>query len=407
MNRSILIRCVLRAVTLICAAALCAAEGSVHLRQLDSGSHHLGFAGEPEWQEFEGTTPEARSLGIKFAAHANARPATLLIRQRDVKLQWPVLLNGRRMGWLELNEYPLVAAIPLPAASLRDGDNTLSILSPETADDIVVSDVRLDSRPPEEALHESTVRVRVTQQDGSAVPCRLTVVDAQGSLAPIHASPGQLLAVRTGVVYTGDGRAELGLPAGDYTIYATRGFEYGVDARKLSVAADSSVDVALRINREVPTPGLIACDTHIHTLTFSGHGDATLDERALTLASEGIELAIATEHNRFADYTDAARRMNVAEYFTCAIGNEVTTKSGHFIAFPAAATDAPVPDFNLSDWPALMTSIRAVPGVQLVVLNPKRLRCIRPHTSRKVKMNSNVCSLDRRNCCCSCPEIQP
>jgi hypothetical protein len=255
MNRSFLraLRCVVGAIVLIRTAALCAAEDSVHLRQLDSGSHHLGVAGEPEWQEFEGTTPEARSLEIKFAVRANARPATLLIGQRDVKLKWPVLLNGRRMGWLELNENPLVAAIPLPAAALRDGDNTLSILSPETADDIVVSDVRLDSRPPEEALHESTVRVRVTEQDGSAIPCRLTVVDAQGCLAPIHASPGQSLAVRTGVVYTGDGRAELGLPAGDYTIYATRGFEYGVDARKIFGRGGQFVDVALRINREVPT----------------------------------------------------------------------------------------------------------------------------------------------------------
>jgi hypothetical protein len=98
---------------------------------------------------------------------------------------------------------------------------------------------------------------------------------------------------------------------------------------------------------------------------LSGHGDATLDERALTLAGEGIELAIATEHNRFADYTDAARRMNVANYFTCAIGNEVTTKTGHFIAFPAAATDAPVPDFSLTDWPALMTRSVLSPACSL------------------------------------------
>jgi hypothetical protein len=79
----------------------------------------------------------------------------------------------------------------------------------------------------------------------------------------------------------------------------------------------------------------------------------------LTLAGEGIELAVATEHNRFADSTDAARRMKVADYFTCAVGNEVTTPAGHFIAFPATNTEAAIPDFKLNDWPALMASPRA------------------------------------------------
>ena len=55
--------------------------------------------------------------------------------------------------------------------------------------------------------------------------------------------------------------------------------------------------VPLAIRREVATPGLVACDTHVHTLTNSGHGDATIAERVVTLAGEGIELPIATDHN--------------------------------------------------------------------------------------------------------------
>jgi hypothetical protein len=352
--------------------SLCAEGNNPYYRQLDPGTHHLGVAGEPEWQELDGMMPEARSLEIKFAAQANAQPATLLIRQRDVKLKWPILLNGRRLGWLELNENPLTTAIAVPPGALHEGENTLSILSPETADDIFVSGVALDSRPAAQALHEASVLVTVTEKDRGAVPCRLTIVDSQGGLAPLHAATDQSLAVRTGVIYTGSGRAEFGLSAGDYTIYATRGFEYGVDERKVSVTAGSATKVALQISREVPTPGLIACDTHIHTLTLSGHGDATLEERVLTLAGEGIELAMVTEHNRFADYTAAARQMKMADHFTCAIGNEITTKAGHFNAFPVRSADARVPDFNLTDWPALMGSIRDVPGVQVVVLNHPR-----------------------------------
>ena len=56
------------------------------LRSLDAASHFLGHEGEREWQENDGKTPEGRTLEIRFAAQPNAQPATLLIRQRDVKL---------------------------------------------------------------------------------------------------------------------------------------------------------------------------------------------------------------------------------------------------------------------------------------------------------------------------------
>jgi hypothetical protein len=127
----------------------------------------------------------------------------------------------------------------------------------------------------------------------------------------------------------------------------------------------------MRIRREVPTPGLVSCDTHMHTLTFSGHGDATIDERMITIAGEGIELAVATDHNVHTDYTEPAQRMRVQERFTAVIGNEVTTKKGHFNAFPIRPGSAP-PDYKLEDWPPLMQAIRSTPGVRVVVLNHPR-----------------------------------
>jgi hypothetical protein len=345
-------------------------------RTLDGGHHHLGIAGEPEWEEFEGKMPEGRFLGISFSAHANAAPATLLIRQRGVKLKWPILINGRRLGWLELNEQPLHAAYPVPPGWLREGENTLSILSPESANDIFVDGIELDERPPAEALGETRVRAKVADKDsGGPMPCRLTVVDESGCLAPLIAlAPEHPLAARTGVVYTGDGSADFGLAAGQYTIFATRGSAYGLATRAVSQTAGQLTEVNLAIGREVTTPGFVACDTHIHTLTFSGHGDSTADERALTIAGEGIELAVASEHNRLVDFSGIAHRMGVANRFTPVIGDEVTTKFGHFIAFPAAAANAPLPDFKLPDWPSLMNAMRAATGSErgVVILNHPR-----------------------------------
>ena len=49
---------------------------------VDSGRHHLGTAGRPEWQEFAGVKPEGRSLELRFDMRARGNEATLLIRQR-------------------------------------------------------------------------------------------------------------------------------------------------------------------------------------------------------------------------------------------------------------------------------------------------------------------------------------
>ena len=67
---------------------------------IDAGRHHLGTAGRPEWQEFAGSEPEGRGLELRFEGRANPAEATLLIRQRDVKLGWDVRINDRRIGRL-------------------------------------------------------------------------------------------------------------------------------------------------------------------------------------------------------------------------------------------------------------------------------------------------------------------
>jgi len=214
-----------------------------------------------------------------------------------------------------------------------------------------------------------TVRVRVTDAgSGEPLPCRLTVVDAGGELATMIAAKEPWLAYRPGVLYTGSGAAAFELQPGRYTLYANRGLEYGLEARPLEITPGKAVSLDLKLAREVNTDGYVAADTHIHTLTYAGHGDATIQERMATIAGEGIELAIATEHNHHADYAPVAKETRTESYFTPVIGNEVTTKQGHFNAFPIKAGSR-VPNFQITDWNLLLPEIRATPGVRVVVLN--------------------------------------
>jgi hypothetical protein len=333
----------------------------------------LGMGGAPEWESFANDPPSARRLDLKFDAQSSFHEATLFIRQEDVRQDWFVELNGQRLGKLFLMEADLVHHLTIPPGALRDGENLLSILPPKENDDIVIHDVRLDPRPPDEVLAEATLSALVTDDQGEAVPCRLTIMDSHGTLAallpPADNVPG--VAVRPGVVYTGNGRVEIGLPAGDYTVFASRGFEWSVATQQVQVVSSQMTPVTLSLRREVPTPGWVSCDTHVHTFTHSRHGDATMDERMFTLAGEGIELPIATDHNLNIDYPETARLTGTAQYFTPVAGNEVTTPAGHFNIFPVQP-EARVPDFKLTDWPRLMEAMRATPNVRVVVLNHPR-----------------------------------
>lgn len=340
------------------------------VRVLDARMYRLGAPDAPEW--FDSPKPDAQRIEISFDAERNERPWTLFVRQAGVKFAWPVLLNGKKLGTLTTTYQPLVHTLTIPAGALRDGPNTLSIPSMPGGDDIEVGDFKLAPCPPDEALREASVHVSVTDLDaGAGLPCRITITDERGAFAALQPEPGQPLAARAGVVYTRDGKAKLGLLPGRYTFYATRGFEYGMDSKTIEVARGQPQRVQLAIRREVPTPGLISSDTHIHTLTFSKHGDATLEERMLTIVGEGIELPIATDHNAHADYSEPAVGAGVQSFFTPVMGNEVTSKVGHFNAFPIKQ-GSPVADFAAKDWPQLLRGIRATPGVKVITLNHPR-----------------------------------
>lgn len=362
-------------IAVFCAGFLKAAVPSTQepgLLLLEKGTLHLGVPGRAEWEEAPARTVDAERGEWRFAAHANAGEATLRIRQAGVKLTWPVFVNGRKIGALQRDEAAMETLFAVPVGALKEGENVLTINAPPSLDDIDVGPVWLSHSPLSANLLGAEIEVVVTDADTrAALPCRLTLTNAAGALVPLRAAPAQDLAVRTGVVYTRAGRARLTVPPGGYVLYAGRGFEWSVGRRELQLERGSSVVVEMPLKREVPTEGWVAADSHIHTLTHSGHGDATMEERALTIAGEGIELAIATDHNHHTDYAPVLEQTRLAGQFTPVVGNEITTKRGHFNAFPILPGAALV-DAKEEDWSRLLPAIRATHGVQVITLNHPR-----------------------------------
>jgi len=352
---------------LVCAPCLAGVELII-----DDGFHHLRNAQPREWSHF----PE-KPLGGGFRAAFDVPGSrttftALTLRQSDVKQKWSVSLNGTIIGTLDRDHNDLHKSFPLNGALLKPTGNLLEIACDSaTPDDIRVGEISLTAAGA--LTYGASVVLSSVDSDGAPIPCRFTIVHAgSGSLALLSNRSDNQHAVRSGVIYCLDGKVRADLYPGKYRVYAGRGFEYSLESADLTLApGQSSVLPPFTLKHQVPTEGLVACDPHLHTLEFAGHGDATLVERLVSLAGEGVELAVSTEHNKHIDYSKEAARIGAAKWFTSVIGCEVTTSQGHFGSFPILPS-APVAEHKLRPWEQIFANIYQTPSVKVCVLNHPR-----------------------------------
>jgi len=339
------------------------------VRELDARMHHLGDNETPDWKE-AAAKPEGAGLAFEFQARALDGEATLEIEQGHVNETWHVEINGTRVATLLKRDGLERHHYALAPGTLRDGGNTFALVGEVPTDDITIGHIRLHERPLRAVLGLKQVVVQVRERvGGEPSPARVTVLDEAGE--PVRLYYGERLhtAVREGVCYTADGEARFEVPAGHYRVWATRGPEWSLAQGDLTVG-ETTPRVALELVREVDTTGFVACDTHVHTYTFSGHGDSTVEERLVTLAGEGVELAVATDHNHQTDYRPYQQRMGLEKRFTPVVGNEVTTPIGHFNGFPLDPA-AEVPPYDLHDIGAIVAGIRAKGAIAVILNHPR------------------------------------
>jgi hypothetical protein len=353
------------ALSLVCTSTL-HAERLRHLRM-----------GEQEWDTFAPQS-ESDSLNHTFNVDLDETPRSVSFEQVDVKQQWTLAINSKTIGRLPRDENRMVVFFDIPEGVIKLGSNKLTLIQTgnKTPDDIYFGYLRFHNTLKQEHLSQREISIQVTDvATNQGTPCRLTILNDRGCLASTGNESTVTTAVREGVIYTSTGKVTIKVPPGKYTIYAGRGMEWSLDSVTVDISAANTTTEPhlhqLAIRREVDTTGMVACDTHVHTYTYSRHGDATLNERLVTVAGEGIELPIATDHNLHINYAPLVNQLGLNQYYTPVIGNEVTTRVGHFNIFPIS-NGAPLPNHTLETWKEIAASIRNKTGASAIILNHAR-----------------------------------
>jgi hypothetical protein len=205
-----------------------------------------------------------------------------------------------------------------------------------------------------------TISVQVRDDSGRRIPCKVTLV-AQFDASRQGEDPRDFLydlalgeAVRhtafnpqsneyiENAWYVADGLLTAQARPGTYDLVISRGLEY--DLHKESITVDSgglqTREVTLR--RAFDTDGYVGSDLHVHSAN-SVDSSISLDDRVISIAGEGVDLAASTDHNYVTDYQPVIAGNNLQDWLESMIGLEVTTfEMGHFNGFPLRHDSASV-----------------------------------------------------------------
>ena len=115
---------------------------------------------------------------------------------------------------------------------------------------------------------------------------------------------------------------------------ASHGPEFTRETRVVEVFAGDNPPLDFKIQKAVNASGLVSIDPHMHTM-FSD-GSMSISERIKSLAAEGIEIAVATDHNFVNDYRPDLERLGIGDELAVIVGEEITAPGGsiHFNAYP-------------------------------------------------------------------------
>jgi len=134
--------------------------------------------------------------------------------------------------------------------------------------------------------------------------------------------------------WTTDGRLEAKVKPGTYDLIVTRGPEFEITKQTITVKENETATALLQLTRSYTSDGWVAGDFHIHSQPSTDSG-LPIDQRVASCADEGLEVAVATDHNYITDYAPVIASSGLDPWLLGIPGMELTTfEMGHFNGYP-------------------------------------------------------------------------
>jgi hypothetical protein len=228
---------------------------------------------------------------------------------------------------------PFVARVPLGRYWAATAANPAARVGPidVKADAPVQAELTVAAR--------ATLDVGCTGAGGAPMPCKLTLEGLAGtpdpSFGPAYAAgPARRQATTAGAA------VRVLVPPGTYRVTASRGPEYALDATEVTLGPGVLRSLLLAPSRVVDTRGYLACDFHQHTILGADAPTSTRD-RVIANAAEGVEVAVASEHNLVANLEPLVRDLGLERELVSVSGDELTSDAnphpwGHANVWPLA-----------------------------------------------------------------------
>jgi hypothetical protein len=221
------------------------------------------------------------------------------------------------------------------------------------------------------APRAGSLRVSVRSEKGQGIPARVTLQGRKGTPTP-NLGKEQKASGIGNVAFTHDGELTVEVPPGSYTVRVTRGPEYTVYSKEVDITAEKGQTIQAQLARVVETKGWISADLHVHAAP-SFDSSVSLEDRVTALAAEGVEVAVATDHNHVTDYGPALAERSLTSELYGIVGVEITTVGwGHFNCYPYPKDARPPQSAGVVAW-EIFEDARAIAPRSVIQVNHPRM----------------------------------
>ena len=168
-----------------------------------------------------------------------------------------------------------------------------------------------------------------------AVPVRVQVVPAV-AVPPTSPSFGTLDEAngRLHVDFAVTGESTLPVPPGTHHVIVTRGYEWELFEKDVTVTAGQTTDVDVAMVHSVDSTGVMCSDFHIHSF-YSADSSDPVEHKVKGAIADGLDAPFSSEHEWVVDFGPVVKKLGLEDWAFGGASEELTTFTwGHFGVVP-------------------------------------------------------------------------